>query len=110
MNFYEHTLIAKQDISTPELEKIEKKYTDIINKTEGKIVKIEKWGLLSFAKKIKTYNKGFYIHYKFEAESKTLEEIKKNSIIDNSLLRHLTVRYKKLDIETEYFKENEKKK
>ena len=110
MNFYEHTLIAKQDISTPELEKIEKKYTDIINKTEGKIVKIEKWGLLSFAKKIKTYNKGFYIHYKFEAESKTLEEIKKNSIIDNSLLRHLTVRYKKLDLETEYFKENEKKK
>jgi|TARA_B110000259_G_scaffold182767_1_gene226925 small subunit ribosomal protein S6 len=110
MNFYEHTLIAKQDISTPELEKIEKKYTDIINKTEGKIVKVEKWGLLSFAKKIKTYNKGFYIHYKFEAESKTLEEIKKNSIIDNSLLRHLTVRYKKLDLETEYFKENEKKK
>ena len=110
MSFYEHTIIAKQDISTPELEKIEKKYKDIISKTEGEIIKIEKWGLLSFAKKIKTYNKGFYIHYKFEAESKTLEEIKKNSIIDNSLLRHLTVRYKKLDIETEYFKENEKKK
>ena len=51
MNFYEHTLIAKQDISTPELEKIEKKYTDIINKTDGKIVKVEKWGFLSFAKK-----------------------------------------------------------
>ena len=110
MNFYEHTLIAKQDISTPELEKIEKKYTDIINKTEGKIVKVEKWGLLSFAKKIKSYNKGFYIHYKFEAENKTLEEIKKNSIIDNSLLRYLTVKYKKLDTETEYFKENNEKK
>ena len=111
MNFYEHTLIAKQDLSTPELNNIEKKYKDIIDKTDGKIIKIEKWGLLSFAKKIKSYNKGFYIHYKFEAESKTLEEIKKNSIIDNSLLRHLTVRYKKLDTETEYFKEkNEKKK
>ena len=41
----------------------------------------------------------------------TLDEIKKNCNIDNSLLRHLTVKYKKLDIETEYFKEsNEKKK
>jgi|TARA_B110000971_G_C19891526_1_gene445554 small subunit ribosomal protein S6 len=107
MNFYEHTLIAKQDISTPELEKIEKKYEDIITKTEGKIIKVEKWGLLSFAKKIKAYNKGFYIHYKFEAENKTLDEIKRNSVIDNSLLRHLTVRYKKLDIETEYFKEKD---
>ena len=111
MSFYEHTLIAKQDISTVELEKIEKKYNDIITKTDGKIIKVEKWGLLSFAKKIKSYNKGFYIHYKFEAESKTLEEINKSSVIDNTLLRHLTVKYKKLDTETEYFKEsNEKKK
>ena len=110
MNFYEHTLIAKQDLSTPELNEIEKKYKDIITKTDGKVIKVEKWGLLNFAKKIKAYNKGFYIHYKFEAESKTLAEIKKNSIIDNSLLRHLTVRYKKLDTETEYFKENNEKK
>ena len=113
MNFYEHTLIAKQDLSTVELENVEKKYLDIINKTPGKIIKVEKWGLLSFAKKIRSYTKGFYIHYKFEAKNKTLEEINKNSVIDNSLLRHLTVKYKKLDIETEYFKEkssNEKKK
>ena len=95
------------------MEKIEKKYKDIITDTAGEIIKVEKWGLLSFAKKIKTYNKGFYIHYKFKAENKTLEEIKKNSIIDNSLLRYLTVKYKKLDTETEYFGEkesNEKKK
>lgn len=104
MGLYEHTLIAKQDLSTPDLENLENKYKDIITKTSGKVIKIEKWGLLSFAKKIKSYNKGFYIHYKFEAENKTLEEIKKNSIIDNSLLRHLTVKYKKLDTETEYFK------
>ena len=110
MNFYEHTIIAKQDLASPEINSVEKKYKDIITETDGKVIKVEKWGLLVFAKKIKTYNKGFYIHYKFEAENKTLEEIKKNSIIDNSLLRHLTVRYKKLDIETEYFKENEKKK
>ena len=113
MEFYEHTLIAKQDLSTPDLENLENKYKDIITKSSGKVIKIEKWGLLSFAKKIRSYNKGFYIHYKFEAESKTLEEIKKNSIIDNSLLRHLTVKYKKLDTETEYFKKediNEKKK
>ena len=113
MNFYEHTLIAKQDLSTPELENIEKKYKDIITKTAGKVIKVEKWGLLNLAKKIKVYNKGFYIHYKFESENKTLEEIKRNSIIDNSLLRHLTVKYKKLDTETEYFNEkaiNEKKK
>jgi small subunit ribosomal protein S6 len=53
MNFYEHTLIAKQDLSTPELDNVEKKYKDIIAKTDGKIIKVEKWGLLNFAKKLK---------------------------------------------------------
>tara|TARA_B100000674_G_C37229104_1_gene640545 strand:+ start:77 stop:418 length:342 start_codon:yes stop_codon:yes gene_type:complete len=113
MSFYEHTLVAKQDLSSSEVKNIEEKYQNIINKSSGKVIKVEKWGLLSFAKKIKAYNKGFYIHYKFEGNNKTLDEIKKNSLIDNSLLRHLTIKYKKLDTDTEYFKEknsNEKKK
>ena len=114
MNYYEHTLVAKQDLSTSEVKNVEDKYNEIINKFDGKVVKIEKWGLLNFAKKIKNYNKGFYIHYKFEGNAKTLEEIKKNSIIDNAILRHLTIKYKKLDLKNEYFKkgsiENEKKK
>ena len=107
MSFYEHTLIAKQDISTPDLEKIEKKYKDIITKTEGEIIKVEKWGLLSFAKKIKTYNKGFYIHYKFEGSPETLNAIQKSILIDNSVLRHLTTKYKKLDLDKEYFKKED---
>ena len=70
--------------------------------------------MLNFARKIENYNKGFYIHYKFEGNKETVEKIKKNISIDNSVLRHLTIKYKKLDLEKEYFKkenlENEKKK
>ena len=107
MNYYEHTLVAKQDLSTSEVKNVEDKYNEIINKFDGKVVKIEKWGLLNFAKKIKNYNKGFYIHYKFKGTSKTLDEIKKNILIDSSVLRHLTIRYKKLDTEKEYFKKED---
>tara|TARA_Y100000741_G_C18161647_1_gene521418 strand:+ start:45 stop:395 length:351 start_codon:yes stop_codon:yes gene_type:complete len=110
MNFYEHTLIAKQDLSTIDLKKIEEKYNDLINKSSGKVVKVEKWGLLSFARRIKNYNKGFYIHYKFEGNSKTLEEIKKNTSLDSSVLRCLTIKYKKLDTGKEYFSKEEKMK
>ena len=107
MNFYEHTLVAKQDLSSDEVKKIHDKYNDIINKSSGEVIKIEKWGLLNFARKIKNYNKGFYIHYKFKGTSKTLDEIKKNILIDSSVLRHLTIRYKKLDTEKEYFKKED---
>ena len=65
---------------------------------------MEEWGLLSLARKIKRYNKGFYIHFKFEGNKKTLGEINKKIKIDSSVIRYLIVKYKKLDTESEYFK------
>ena len=104
MSFYENTLIAKQDLPVSELKKIKEKYNDLINSNSGKVVKIEEWGLLNLATKIRKYNKGFYIHYKFEGNKKTLNEIDKKIKIDNSIIRHLLVKYKKLDTKNEYFK------
>ena len=104
MSFYENTLVAKQDLPTSELKKIKEKYNDLINSNSGKVVKIEEWGLLNLATKIKKYNKGFYIHYKFEGNKKTLSEIDKRLKIDSSIIRYLLVKYKKLDTENEYFK------
>ena len=104
MSFYENTLVTKQDLGKPELEKIKEKYNDIINNNSGKVIKIEEWGLLNLARKIKRYKKGFYIHYKFEGSKETLNEINKKIKIDSSIIRHLVVKYKNLDKENEYFK------
>ena len=46
MNFYEHTIIARQDASPAQLKQIQEKYTNLVNKNEGKVVKAENWGLL----------------------------------------------------------------
>ena len=59
---------------------------------------------MNLANKIKNYKKGFYIHYKFEGNKKTLDEIEKKIKIDNSIIRYLTVKYKKLDTKNEFFK------
>ena len=75
MSFYENTLITKQDLPKSELEKIKDKYSQIIKDNSGKVIKIEDWGLLNLARKIKRYKKGFYIHYKFEGNKETLSEI-----------------------------------
>ena len=104
MSFYENTLVAKQDLPKSELDKIKEKYSSIINSNSGKVIKIEEWGLLNLARKIKRYKKGFYIHYKFEGNKETLNEINKKIKIDSSVIRHLVVKYKNLDIKNEYFK------
>ena len=106
MAFYENTIIAKQDLAEKDLKTIKDKYNEIINNSSGKVIKIEAWGLINLANKIKNDKKGFYIHYKFEGNNKTLSEIDNKISIDGAIIRHLTVKYKKLDTSVEYFKKN----
>ena len=109
MAFYENTIIAKQDLAEKDLKSLREKYDTLIKNSSGKVIKIEEWGLLNLANKIKNYKKGFYIHYKFEGNNKTLDEIEKKIQLDNSIIRFLTVKYKKLDIKNEYFNKEKTK-
>ena len=106
MNFYEHTIIARQDTSPSQLKQIQEKYTNLVNKNEGDVVKVENWGLLNLSYLIKKNKKGNYIHFKFKGVGKTISELEKNEKIDKNLLRYLTVKVKKLDLKTNYFEKN----
>ena len=109
MAFYEHTFVGKQDLSDKEVESLIAKYSEIINKS-GKILKTEKWGLLSLARKIKKNRKGIFIHFKFEGENKIVKDIEKKLSIENGIIRYLTVKYNKLDLNKEYFNFKKKNK
>ena len=103
MNFYEHTIIARQDTTQSQLKQLEEKYSNLVTKNEGKIVKTENWGLLNLSYLIKRNKKGNYIHFKIEGKGKTIIELEKNEKLDKNLLRYLTVKVKKLDLKTNYF-------
>ena len=107
MNSYEHTVIAKQDLSEKDNESLIKKYEDIINKNLGKVLKTELWGLRTFSQKIKNNKKGFYFHIKFDGNGETVEKLERAENIDSSLLRFLTVKVKKHDLEKNYFEKRE---
>ena len=107
MNFYEHTIIARQDVSPSQLKQIEEKYSKIVEKLDGDIVKLENWGLMNLSYLIKKNKKGNYIHFKIKADGKIISELEKNEKIDKNLLRYLTVKVKKFDLDTNYFKKNE---
>ena len=109
MNFYEHTIIARQDVSPSQLKQIEEKYSKIVEKLDGDIVQLENWGLMNLSYLIKKNKKGNYIHFKIKADGKIISELEKNEKIDKNLLRYLTVKVKKFDLETDYFKKNDEK-
>jgi len=103
MNCYEYTFIARQDLVENQDKKILEKYQEIINKNSGKIIKTEEWGLRPLSYKIKNNRRGIYFHIKFEGIGKTIDELERAGNIDQSLIRYLTVKVKKHDLETTYF-------
>ena len=107
MNLYEHTIVARQDTSPSQLKQLQEKYSKIVEKNQGNIVKLENWGLMNLSYLIKKNKKGNYIHFKIKANGKILSELEKNEKIDKNLLRYLTVKVKKFDLNTEYFSKND---
>ena len=103
MNLYEHTIIARQDASPSELKQLTEKYSKIVEKNDGEIVKTENWGLLNLSYLIKKNKKGSYIHFKIKGKGDMIDELEKNESIDKKLLRYMTVKVKKFDLETNYF-------
>ena len=107
MNLYEHTIIARQDTSPSEIKQLTEKYSGIIEKNDGEIVKTENQGLLNLSYLIKKNKKGSYIHFKFKGKGSVISELEKNEAIDKKLLRYLTVKVKKFDLETNFFSKKE---
>ena len=106
MNLYEHTIVARQDTSPSQIKDLVEKYSEIVKKNKGKIIKTENWGLLNLSYLIKKNKKGNYIHFKIKGSGKTISELEKNEKIDKNLLRYLTVKVKKFDLKTNYFEKN----
>ena len=103
MNLYEHTIIARQDTSPSEIKQLTEKYSKIVEKNHGEIVKTENWGLMNLSYLIKKNRKGSYIHFKIKGSGDMISELEKNESIDKKLLRYLTIKVKKFDLNTEYF-------
>ena len=108
MNLYEHTIVARQDVSPSQIKQLTDKYSKIVEKNNGNIVKTENWGLLNLSYIIKKNKKGNYIHIKFKGSGKIVNELEKNERIDKNLLKYLTVKVKKFDLDINYFEKKEK--
>ena len=107
MNSYEHTIIVRQDLSENQVKKLLDKYKNIINGNSGKILKTESWGLRNLSYEIKSNKKGLYFHIKLEGDGKTIQELEREENIDEMLLRFLTIKVKKIDLNVNYFEKKE---
>ena len=107
MNLYEHTIIARQDISPSQIKSLKEKYSKLIEENKGNLVQTQEWGLLNLSYLIKKNKKGNYIHFKIKGNGELIKELEKNERIDKNLLRYVTIRVKKFDLKENYFGKEE---
>ena len=97
MALYEHVYLARQDITTQQVESITKAIEDIVKKDGGSVDKVEYWGLRQLAYKIKKNRKAHYTLMNINASSNTLKELDRQISLNENVLRHLTVKVEKFD-------------
>ena len=99
MPLYEHVFLARQDISTQQVEALTKEYTTVIEEGGGKIGKSEYWGLRSLAYKIKKSRKAHYTLLNIEAPPAAVAEMERRMGISTDVLRWLTVKVEAHEVE-----------
>lgn len=100
MPLYEHTLIARQDISPQQVDAMVEEITALIEEQGGKVVKNEYWGLRNLQYRIKKNRKGHYAHLGLEAPAPAVHELERRLRINEDVLRFLTVSVDEIDPET----------
>jgi len=106
---YETLVISHPDISDEELQELIDKLKNVISRTNGESLKIDKWGKRKLVYKIKGLSKGFFLVVYFLGNQDVLQEIDRLLRFNERILRYQTVKIdKKLDIETLREKETQK--
>ena len=85
---YESVFIARQDISSAQVEQLTETYANIIRDNGGEVAKTEQWGLKTLTYKIKKNRKGHYVLFNLNAPAAAVAEMERNMSISEDILRY----------------------
>ena len=106
-NQYEVTIVVDAHLSNEIIEAVVQKYVDLIEKNQGAIKEVDRWGKRRLAYEIAKKQYGYYVYIRFEAEGVFILEMERLFKLDESIIRFLTIKLPKNAIKQE---ENQKNK
>ncbi|MSO77163.1 MAG: 30S ribosomal protein S6 [Alphaproteobacteria bacterium] len=92
MALYECVIIARQEMSSSQVESLGDAYASLIETQGGTVAKRENWGLKSLAHRMKKNRKGHYLLFNLDAPAAAVHELERNMRISEDVLRYLTLR------------------
>jgi small subunit ribosomal protein S6 len=109
MNHYETIYIVNPTLDDDSLREAITKFSDLIKKLKGYIVKINEWGKKKLAYEVKQFDKGYYVVLDFCGLPKIVTELERNLKLDDRILKYLTVKIDE-DVDSEDLLNKEQKK
>ncbi|MEH6404231.1 MAG: 30S ribosomal protein S6 [Sneathiella sp.] len=97
MPLYETVFIARQDISTQQVEDLTEQMSAFITEGDGTVAKVENWGLRNLAYKVKKNRKGHYVLMNIDAPIPAVKEMERNLLLNEDVLRYMTLRVDELE-------------
>ena len=97
MPFYENVFIARQDVSTTQVETMAAKFAELVKAQGGEVKKTEHWGLKSLPFRIRKNRKGHYVLMNLDAPPAAVAELERTMRINEDVLRYLTIRVEELE-------------
>ena len=92
MALYEHTFIARQDLSNAQAESLIEHFGAVLTDNGGKVVENEYWGLKTMAYKINKNRKGHYAFLKTDAPAAAVAEMERLMRLHEDVMRVLTIK------------------
>lgn len=92
MALYEHTFLARQDISAQQAEALADQFKGVLEENGGTVGKVENWGLKTAAYRIQKNRKVHYIHMNVDAPAAAIAEMERQMRINEDILRYMTIR------------------
>ena len=97
MRCYEHTFIARQDLSPQQAQALAESYTTVLTEHGAEVTKTEYWGLRNLAYRIRKNRKGHYLHLNLRASPAAIDELERQERLSDDVLRYLTVKVEEFD-------------
>ena len=96
MPFYETVFIARQDLTDAQVKEITEACEKIIKDGQGKVVKVENWGLRTLAYRIQKNRKGHYVLIESDTPAPALLEMERTLRLNENILRYMSIKLDEL--------------
>ena len=92
MPLYEHVFMARQDVTSQQVETMVDQYRGVIEQNGGTVEKTEMWGVKSLAYRIKKNRKAHFTLMNIDAPPAAVAEMERQMGISEDVLRFVTIK------------------